>query len=133
MLQRRVRWLPIAAILGLVLLGGVSAYRYRWELRSIRARLESTSSLELRIGVFSPDRKVEIHRSGTLRLVGREYEPDEELKATVLLLHGNTPRGSDLAFYRVLGRRLADLGYLVVAPDFSGFGESADPFSIPYE
>ena len=73
------------------------------------------------------------YRSGTLRLVAREYRPSSEPRAAILLLHGHTPKGSGLAFYRVLGRRLADLGYLVVAPDFAGFGASGDPFSIPYE
>ena len=126
-------WLGIAGVLTTVLLGTVSAYRYRWELRWIYDRLESTSPLDLRGGAFQPDRKIEIRRDGGLRLVAREYLPAGDSRATVLLLHGHTPKGSELAFYRILGRRLAEKGYLVVAPDFAGFGESGDPFSIPYE
>ncbi len=129
----RFRWIAAAMIVGLVLLTAVSAYRYRWELRGIGARLEATRPLDLRAGVFAPDRKVEIRRSGSLRLVAREYEPPGDSRATVLLLHGHTPQGSNLAFYRVLGRRLAAAGYRVLAPDFAGFGESEDSFSIPYE
>jgi pimeloyl-ACP methyl ester carboxylesterase len=129
----RFRWIAAAMIVGLVLLTAVSAYRYRWELRGIGARLEATRPLDLRAGVFAPDRKVEIRRSGSLRLVAREYGPPGDSRATVLLLHGHTPQGSNLAFYRVLGRRLAAAGYRVLAPDFAGFGESDDSFSIPYE
>ncbi|MGB5661023.1 MAG: hypothetical protein WBO54_16230, partial [Thermoanaerobaculia bacterium] len=128
-----VGWFSIAAVLGLVFLGAIFAHRSLWKLRRLRSRLEVTSLVDLRIGAYSPDRMTEIRRSGGLRLVAREYHPAASPRATILLLHGNTPRGSDLAFYRVLGRRLADAGYLVLAPDFAGFGESGDPFSIPYE
>lgn len=125
-----VGWFSIAAILGLVFLGAIFAHRYRWELRRLRSRLEATSLLDMRIGTYPPDSKTEIRRSGDLRLVAREYHPAAATRATILLLHGNTPRGSNLAFYRVLGHRLADAGYFVLAPDFAGFGESGDPFSI---
>lgn len=125
-------WIAIVLISGLVGLGAILAHRYRWELRWNLARLESTNPLDLRVGVFSPDREVEIYRNETLRLAGREYEPAGGWKATVLLLHGRTSKGSNLAFYRVLARRLADLGYFVVASDFAGFGRSGDPFSDPY-
>jgi pimeloyl-ACP methyl ester carboxylesterase len=83
--------------------------------------------------VFAPDREVQIYRNETLRLAGREFEPAGDWKATVLLLHGHTPKGSNLAFYRVLARRLADRGYFVLTIDFAGFGLSDSPFSIPYE
>ena len=125
------RWLIAGVFLaGLVVF---AVQRHRWELHRIQSRLERTSPLDLRFGSYRPDRNFEIERDPGLRLAAGEYQPVGEQRATILLLHGHTPKGGDLAVYRVLGRRLADLGYLVVAPDFAGFGRSGDPFSVPYE
>ena len=48
-------------------------------------------------------------------------------KPGILLLHGSTPQGRKLGMYRILGERLAEKGYVVLAIDQRGFGESDDP------
>jgi pimeloyl-ACP methyl ester carboxylesterase len=129
-----VLWMAVALALGVLLSGVLVERRYRWQLRRLLdERLEATGAMDVRLGFFPPDGQIEIERSGGLRLVAREYVPDGETRATILLLHGYTPKGSGLALYRILGRRLATAGYRVVAPDFAGFGRSGDPFSIPSE
>jgi pimeloyl-ACP methyl ester carboxylesterase len=126
-------WISVVVVLGLVVLGAIEVRRHRWQLRVLQSRLEDTSLTDLRLGVFAPGRRVEVLRGDQLRLVASEYDPADEPRAVILLLHGNTPLGRKLALYRVLAHRLAELGYFVLAPDFAGFGESGDPFSIPYE
>jgi len=77
-----------------------------------------------------PDREVSIQRPDGLRLSGGLFGSQSSAQRPgVLLLHGHTPLGRDLALYRVLGAELAERGFLVLAIDFSGFGESDDPFS----
>lgn len=45
----------------------------------------------------------------------------------VLLLHGSTPEGRNLGLYRLLGKELANRGYIVLNVDQRGFGDSDDP------
>jgi pimeloyl-ACP methyl ester carboxylesterase len=49
---------------------------------------------------------------------------------TVIVLHGAYPWGRKEALIRLIGARLSDLGWLVVAPDARGFGESGDPTDV---
>jgi dienelactone hydrolase len=46
----------------------------------------------------------------------------------VVLIHGNTWRGSDLSTYRLLATRLAKSGFIVLTFDFPGFGAAESPF-----
>lgn len=68
-------------------------------------------------------------QSQGLRIDGTLYGAGEgtETKAGVLLLHGSTPQGRKLGLYRLLGQELANRGYVVLAIDQRGFGESDDP------
>jgi pimeloyl-ACP methyl ester carboxylesterase len=45
----------------------------------------------------------------------------------VLLLHGSSPRGRKLGFNRLLAERLRQSGWLVLAPDLRGFGQTGRP------
>ncbi len=51
-------------------------------------------------------------------------------KSGVLLVHGSTPQGSNLGIYRLLGKKLAALGYIVLSVDLRGYGQSEDPKNI---
>lgn len=74
-----------------------------------------------------PDSTIELRRDG-LRLSADLYGIGAEPRPPVLLLHGLTPYGNDLPVYHVLASRLADAGYVVLAVDFAGYGDSDDPF-----
>ncbi len=67
--------------------------------------------------------------SGNLRIAGTLYAPSP-LAGThpaVVISHGGTRRGRRLALYTVVARKLAERGYIVLAIDFRGFGDSERP------
>ncbi|MCP5095928.1 MAG: alpha/beta fold hydrolase [Chloroflexi bacterium] len=72
--------------------------------------------------------QVEFESDG-LMLVGTLYgaEDAKEIKPGILLVHGSTPQGRKLGMYRVMGERLAALGYVVLTIDQRGFGQSDNP------
>ncbi len=93
--------------------------------------LEKTSLLDLRVCRCGPEVDVRFQRDDGLTIAGSLYGVgDSQERPAILLLHGNTPRGRNLPLYKVLGRKLSDRGYLVLAIDTAGFGESGDPFSF---
>lgn len=51
-------------------------------------------------------------------------------RGRIILVHGNTPIGRNHPLYRVLGTKLSQRGFRVVAPDLAGFGDSENPFAI---
>jgi pimeloyl-ACP methyl ester carboxylesterase len=67
--------------------------------------------------------------SDGIHITGTVYNPDDDsrLKPAILLLHGSTPQGRKLGLYRLLGRELANQGYVTLAIDQRGFGQSDDP------
>ncbi len=71
--------------------------------------------------------------SAELTIVGTLYEPPaggHEVASGqpgIVLLHGSTPAGRKLGLYRLLGRALAQRGYVVLAIDLRGYGQSANP------
>jgi acetyl esterase/lipase len=72
-------------------------------------------------------RNVKIQSQG-LTITGTLYEPDAAgERPAILLLHGSTPEGRKLGLYRVLGKGLADRGYVVFTIDRRGYGDSDDP------
>ena len=87
-----------------------------------------------RIGVCrcAPDSILVILRD-ELRLEAALYGVGAAPRRPILLLHGLTPHGNDLPLYRVLGRRLADAGFVVAALDFAGYGDSDDPYAAGNE
>jgi len=69
--------------------------------------------------------------SGDITIAGTLYEPTQAAKRpAIVLTHGSTPEGRHLGLYRVLGRELATRGYIVLAIDVRGFGESEDPATV---
>jgi len=64
-----------------------------------------------------------------LRIVADLYRPDS-IRApapTLVVLHGSSPYGRRAGLVRMLGATLAERGWIVVAPDARGFGETDDP------
>ena len=63
-----------------------------------------------------------------LDLAATIYAPERPTPGPgVLLLHGSTPQGRRLGLYRALAGHLCARGYVVLAPDQRGYGDSADP------
>ena len=78
----------------------------------------------------SPDQVITLKRPNGLRTIANIFfgkSPDNSAGPAILLQHGNTSLGKDLATYRALARNLADAGYTVLAYDRLGFGRSDDP------
>jgi dienelactone hydrolase len=67
--------------------------------------------------------------SGRLQIAGTLYSPSTPFGTSPALVigHGGTPKGRRLALYTVAARKLAERGYVVLAIDFRGFGDSEKP------
>jgi pimeloyl-ACP methyl ester carboxylesterase len=59
-------------------------------------------------------------------LLGIDSNPNSQQPA-VLIVHGSTPQGRRLGLYRLLMQKLAERGFVVMAIDLRGFGQSDDP------
>ncbi len=85
----------------------------------------------MRICTCSADEEVRFRRDDGLTIAASIYsDPSHLPKPGVVLVHGNTHLGRRLPLYKVLGSELADRGYLVLAIDMTGYGESDDPFEL---
>lgn len=60
-------------------------------------------------------------------LVADIYHSGTDSGPAILLLHGSAPWGRKAGLIRLLGARLAEHGWLVMAPDARGFGDSDLP------
>jgi dienelactone hydrolase len=77
----------------------------------------------------APDREVPMSFPGSFETKASVYDDGwPGARPGVLILHGNTWLGRNLAIYRLLAERLAELGYVVLTFDYVGKGESDDPF-----
>ncbi len=122
-----LRHRPLRTILTLALLVGL-VLCHRQILRLCKFGYE-VSFCNIRLGLCTADQDLCLIRQDGIRLAASVYRPGMEgLRPAVLLLHGSTEMGRQLALYRLLGRRLAQRGYVVLSPDFAGFGDSQDPF-----
>lgn len=82
-----------------------------------------------RLFVPTTGERVTVQSDG-LEIAGTLYGLDAETadpEPAILLLHGSTPEGRKLGLYRVMGKRLADLGYVVLTIDQRGYGQSDNP------
>lgn len=116
------------AVLILGLIAAAAVLYWRQPLGTAAAFIRDVGPTRARIADFEPDSSATLSRDDGIRLRADWYSPTEPPRGAVLLLHGNTPIGQRLPLYRALGRRLSERGYLVLAPDFAGFGRSGDPF-----
>lgn len=79
----------------------------------------------------SSDEEITIMRRDSLKIAGSLYATKDKTKRPgIILFHGNTPVGRKLAIYKILAEKLSRKGYIVLTIDFTGFGESDDPFSL---
>jgi pimeloyl-ACP methyl ester carboxylesterase len=91
--------------------------------------LGKTSAWNLGACLCGATQEVTVVRDDGLKLAASLYTEDAtERRPAIVLLHGNTPRGRRLPLYKVLASGLAERGYVVLALDRAGFGESEDPF-----
>lgn len=105
-----------------------------WRVQRLMRFLDNTSIFDLRACLCASDKEVTLTREDGLKVAGSLYglNPSEK-KAGILLLHGHTPVGRNLALYRIMAKKFAEWDYLVMTIDFTGFGESDDPFSFEVE
>ena len=105
----------------------------------LKGRIDSFSRLadktalsNIRICFCKPDRdNIKIQREDGLNIIGSLYGINGKHKRPgILLLHGSTVLGRKYPMYRVLAKKLAAKGYLVLAIDFTGYGESDNPFIL---
>lgn len=128
MIRRRA---TTVAALAVLLVAGAWGWReyLGWRVSAAVHALRRVPPRRLGICRCAPDSTIQFRRDG-LRLVADLYGVGPSPRPPVLLLHGLTPYGKDLPLYHVLARRLADAGFLVLAMDFAGYGESDDPYTV---
>lgn len=84
-------------------------------------------------------RFAQARRADSLRVAGPGpsldaawFRPRADVRAAVLLIHGNREAGADHPLYRVLATALAERGAIVLALSLRGYGASADaPDGVP--
>ena len=104
-----------------------------WRVAAAARALRQVPVDRLAVCRCQPDSTLHLYRDG-LHLTADVYGlGGDEPRHPVLLLHGLTPYGSDLPVYHALATALARAGYLVVALDFAGFGDSDDPYRLGSE
>jgi pimeloyl-ACP methyl ester carboxylesterase len=132
LVRRLGRW-RIGILAALVVLLA-AAFLYRQSIRAWVAPLarlqEETSISSIRLCRCNPDSTVRFARTDSVPLVASVYGDMSAGGPKALILHGNTPIGRRLAFYRVLASKLRERGYAVLAIDFAGYGDSGDPFAV---
>ena len=99
------------------------------KIRKIPGIITSNNFADLRICRCALSRKVRFKRDDGLEISGNLYgKEDSQIRPGIIFLHGNTPVGKELPFYQVIATKLAERGYLVLTIDFTGFGQSDDPY-----
>lgn len=122
------------AVISLLLLAVVLARPVRTEIVHLVDYIRRVGPADARICTCQPDGKDSVITSRNLTLPISIYRASESAhRGNIILVHGNTPLGRRHPFYRVLGRKLSQRGFTVLAPDLAGFGESDNPFSITEE
>lgn len=118
-----------ALVLAPILVGYVLFLQFPDEMHRIQSFGNEVSYHNIRLGICRPDQELTLHRPDGIRLSASLFCPKQRGKLpAIVLLHGSTELGRKKALFRLMGKRLAERGYLVVAPDLAGFGTSQDPF-----
>lgn len=117
------RNLSIFGIL-LLLLVGVGYVERERVLHLLNPLLQKINIVPLQVHTTDID-----FLSGNVQIKGTLYAPDTKfgIYPGVLICHGGTKYGRQLALYVVLARLLAEQGHVVLTFDFRGFGDSEDP------
>jgi pimeloyl-ACP methyl ester carboxylesterase len=105
------------------------AFDVRLATAPLAKKLISTthgSPLDKRVYVAGAGQRVSFE-SGGVQLTASLYRrgATDVGRPAVLLLHGSTPEGRRMGLYRIMADALADRGYVVLAIDQRGFGQSA--------
>lgn len=132
--ERRLRRFVLVGLLAVLAVGCVFLLRsvLPWSVTSrIERVLVHGSLLDKRLGYLPAGEGVTI-RAGDLTLAGDLYEPSGSSPPhpAILLLHGSTRWGRRLSLYPLLAEELADKGYLVLAVNLRGFGDSQTPADV---
>jgi len=127
-MNRRIKWVLIllaatAAVSGLLF---VAAGGRPVAGQFLDRTLHEGGFGDVRIARPAPDRQTVVAGDGP-GLEARIYEPEggaEAATSAILLVHGNRPAGASNVLYRLLARRLADRGSLVLSMSLRGYGAS---------
>lgn len=123
--------IPLILGVSLVLGLAVGFQAVKTSLIVVKQFSAKASLLEARVCLCRPREDVKLERDDGLMIAGSLYGFDSDRPGpTILLLHGHTPYGRQLPLYRVLATKLVNIGYRVKVIDFTGFGESGDPYSL---
>jgi pimeloyl-ACP methyl ester carboxylesterase len=80
---------------------------------------------------ITPSQTQNISTTRGLKIAFDIYTPNEFNQGPVaIILHGSSPWGRKAGFVLKLSKRLAQDGFLVIAPDARGFGDSEDPQNL---
>lgn len=94
--------------------------------KSLRSLLHTDFS-DIRVFSHDDSEPLRLHGNGVM-LAGALYRPHTVgLRPAIIIVHGSTPLGQSLGFYRVLATELSGRGYIVLTYDQRGYGESDDP------
>jgi alpha/beta superfamily hydrolase len=120
-MAKRIILLVIVILAGSVSLGYIERVRV---FRISTALLQKIGYTPIRI----QPTEVEF-LSGNLRLRGSLYIPAAFIRKfpTIVICHGGTALGRQLAMYVVMAQELSKRGYVVLTFNFRGFGDSEDP------
>ncbi|MGB5878430.1 MAG: alpha/beta fold hydrolase, partial [Thermoanaerobaculia bacterium] len=129
--KKRLRQFALIGLLALLAIGCVFLLRrvLPWSVKSrVERILVHGNLLDKRLGYLASGESVFI-QAEDLILAGELYEPPgvSPPHPAILLVHGSTLWGRRLALYPLLAEELARKGYLVLAIDLRGFGDSQTP------
>ncbi len=95
------------------------------ELKNLNKVLEVGSILDIDLLINNSSNVVK-YKSDSLRIVADLYE-NKDFSPAIILLHGSSTKGRKLELNIILGQKLYEEGFTVLAIDSRGYGDSEDP------
>lgn len=95
------------------------------ELKNLSKELKVGSILDIGV-LMNNSSNVVKYKSDSLRIVADLYE-NKDLSPAIILLHGSSTKGRKLELNIILGQKLYEEGFTVLAIDSRGYGDSEDP------